>query len=1206
MTEIDMPGGSGTASGGFDGVAVASDGTAFVPAGTSVWELSVEKSTKAKADADYAKRTQGPNGETCADVTYVQVILRPWTKAREWRNARSQEGRWKQVRAYNLDSVHTWLESAPATSAWLASRLGKQIPGVTSAADWWDELWLPSTHIPLSAEVVLAGREAAASELVDSLIPGRAVTVGGGLRIDDLRAFVSAALQSSTDGRAESLRAQTLFVDSIESLAQLMRQNQPLVLVVPHPSWLSNVAVRSPHVVIMAALPGQIGAPEVPAVDSEAVTRQLTAAGAPDQRAYSWGLLARRSLLALRRALALNPVQLTPDWAQAPGMTQRRLLLLGGWEGTNVDDRTVVAQTVGLTYGNVQEIATDLAVASDVPFLGRFREQWHVLTPEDAWALLRTHITLDDLRALRTASLDVFGSEHGAKFSSTLRIGLAQTLALLGALGDDVRLTGGNTGREFSRSIVNELLSKANEDNSYRHWASLSDVLPLLAEAAPDEFIDALRQGLVDDEPLHRLMFQDAPGGVGFTPPSPHNHFLWALQTIAWAEDHFPDVIDLLARLAAIDPGGQWSTRPDTALADMMSSWHPCTAVSEQTHRNGLRQLMRAHPTVTRRLLLALIPTGHEIQTPAAKPQFRDWVRPIHMTYADIRRAIEFVTDMLFDDLDDDIDRHLELLTKLEALLPQHRQSFVDKLAALGVVVTDDGDRARVADAVRAKVAHHREYADTQWALPEAELLLLEQAEQTWTPTSAVRRERWLFDNDMVELGDVARRDDFAAYDAAVSARRVAAAAAVVQAGGMQALVDLVDGVSRPYLVGYALAGHTSDFDQAMIAWLQEGAHRREAARGYLRARLRGDDSAVCERLLALTQDPAVKAEVLRAVDDPRKAWEKLPALEDEVTRSYWCEFVYFGLGPDFSGVEHVARNLAAVGRDAAALNLIVLYSKRVASLQAAEIAAQACEALLAREEPDPEIVRLREHGFSRILGLLALHKDTLGLSRVAFLEWQLVPALGFEAQVPTLHAALQEDPNFFADLVSQVYRANNEEPPDDEDGSPEVEHRRRLAERAYRVLKSWTQSPGIGANDLIEADLLHSWITRAREALQETGRPVTGDLMIGQALAYAPPDAEGLFPPRPVRDLLEDLRADHIERGLETGIVNHRGVTWRGMTDGGSQEWQLAANYRKGALAATGWPRTQKILRRLAERYEQEARREDDEAERHRRGLPD
>lgn len=40
---IDFPAGGGVTSGGFDGFVRASSGTPFVPAGASVWELSVRK-----------------------------------------------------------------------------------------------------------------------------------------------------------------------------------------------------------------------------------------------------------------------------------------------------------------------------------------------------------------------------------------------------------------------------------------------------------------------------------------------------------------------------------------------------------------------------------------------------------------------------------------------------------------------------------------------------------------------------------------------------------------------------------------------------------------------------------------------------------------------------------------------------------------------------------------------------------------------------------------------------------------------------------------------------------------------------------------------------------------------------------------------------------------------------------------------------------
>jgi hypothetical protein len=78
---LDFPGGSGVTSGGFDGFARSSSATPFVPAGPSVWELSVRKDAAKKADEDIVKRDAVPDGSPVDQTTYVQVISRAWTKA---------------------------------------------------------------------------------------------------------------------------------------------------------------------------------------------------------------------------------------------------------------------------------------------------------------------------------------------------------------------------------------------------------------------------------------------------------------------------------------------------------------------------------------------------------------------------------------------------------------------------------------------------------------------------------------------------------------------------------------------------------------------------------------------------------------------------------------------------------------------------------------------------------------------------------------------------------------------------------------------------------------------------------------------------------------------------------------------------------------------------------------------------------------------
>src|SRR3954468_19999267 len=57
IKELDFPSAESTRAGGWDGWAIVEGGNAWVPAGTSGWELGTERDRKGKADEDYEKRT---------------------------------------------------------------------------------------------------------------------------------------------------------------------------------------------------------------------------------------------------------------------------------------------------------------------------------------------------------------------------------------------------------------------------------------------------------------------------------------------------------------------------------------------------------------------------------------------------------------------------------------------------------------------------------------------------------------------------------------------------------------------------------------------------------------------------------------------------------------------------------------------------------------------------------------------------------------------------------------------------------------------------------------------------------------------------------------------------------------------------------------------------------------------------------------------
>lgn len=128
--------GSGVSLGGFDGFVRTTASSAFVPAGASGWELSVNKKAAQKASSDLAKRTELPDGSRVAEATYVQLIARPWGNAAQFGRDGTAAGPWREVRGYNVDRLANWLEQAPVTRLWFLEQAGRSPLGAWTASSW--------------------------------------------------------------------------------------------------------------------------------------------------------------------------------------------------------------------------------------------------------------------------------------------------------------------------------------------------------------------------------------------------------------------------------------------------------------------------------------------------------------------------------------------------------------------------------------------------------------------------------------------------------------------------------------------------------------------------------------------------------------------------------------------------------------------------------------------------------------------------------------------------------------------------------------------------------------------------------------------------------------------------------------------------------------------------------------------------------------
>lgn len=1213
-----FPAGAAVTTGGWDGMVEAADPSPYVPAGRSGWELSVEQDSQAKAESDFEARVNSVPADERREITFVEVVCRQWTKARAFESGAAAENEFRAVRAYNVDDLEEWLEQSPATTVWFWEVIGRPLDGLATITEIWQR-WMDSTRPSLDSTVVLAGRRQAVEDVQAYAKAGPGVTtVGGDVRLEEIVAFFGAAWAAS-DGTAAL--DELVVVSDRGTARRVFPAAAPMVLLATSPEVVADLPPASPHRVFVAVPGGTRADITLPPVDHRVVSEYLRERGTEFYVAAEMGALARRSLLALRRRLAVQPELHRPDWALTPlPQVLRRVLLLGSWSSAVAADRDLVERFVGEPYARIEEQLRPFMAVGDA-FVALVDRQWHVVSSTDAWLLVGGEITDDDLAAFVAVAVDILtdvdprsampaderwrASLDGIEpsFSRYLRSSIARTLALLASVELPTGLARRTPPEVIVRSVVRQALERAGDDPSFQVWSALAEELPLLAEAAPKEVIEAVERGLASAPEVMQRMFGDQEDSL-FGTRSSHTEFLWALERLAWATEHFDDAIELLAQLDELDPGGRWSNRPAASVKSILCAWHPQTTADVDQRMRALHRLRENHGRLAWDVMLSMLPNQHASQLLHHGPEFRDWKMsdPV-VTNIEYWRVVDEVSGALLDDVGHDVDRWVALIGVIDNVIWERHGDLRGRLERLSETLSDESDRRRIWDALRKFLAHHREFPDATWAMPEEALGPFDPVTALFQPADPIEKHAWLFEG-WVQLGEVRRRDGSQAYEEELARRRAAAVEEIYATGGLEAVLSFAAQLEFPGQIGAALAQAVAaeDIDFRLVPVLGEDSdNSATVALAFFAERFRSGGWAYLDMILERSPSPVVSARLLRSTWQPLDAAARADELGPEVAEVFWREFSYFGLGHDFEATIDVARRLREVGRAAAAVDLLALYARQDGSEEFAVAAAEALEALMETYTSDPQAPHLREYEFDLLLKLIAQHRDVVGKDRAIRLEWFFLPLLGHDPDAPNLHQALADDPAFFVEMVSLVYRRAGEA--DETRGEP-TEIQRRAASNAFGLLHSWHRCPGVDDSGALDGERLRAWVHEARRLLEEADRLSVGDDEIGQALVAAPADDDG-WPCREVRDLIEELKNDRIEAGFGRRIFNNRGVTMRSPDAGGQQEWELARQYREWAAAMRPeWRRLARVFDGLADTYEADARREDAAAERRRRGL--
>lgn len=1216
-TALTMPGGDSVGEPGWDGVVDVSEGSAWVPVSGSRWEMGCSGDVLNKARTDFKKRTEEVSMAEAAGLVFVFVTPRRWRNKQAWIDAASKDGPWKAVVVLDADDLEAWLENAPSVTLWFGEQLGLSGSGIESVSHVWEN-WRSQTRIPLTATALYSGREQARANFRDVLNKAPALIGVEADSSDEAVAFACAMLLD--EGRASVACCVTSdagwrFVDAnpglqvcVATSPEVAGRRAPrcgLTLIVPlsvgdRPAQLIGSAARAAEDVriVLARPPGDEFEKALLALGEEAAdaARLVRAVG------RSWSVY--------RRVRARNPHIRRPAWANDPfPRSLATLTLVGAWSNDKGGDRSCIEAVSGRPYSDVEAELRQFALLDDSPVL-LIGSVWKAKAPLELLYLLGSKITTEEMtRFFNVAETILIKPDPSLELEEEKRwmagvygkvreeSGLVIDSIVDGLAKLSVYAEGSTESRAFEiKRGVDRLVRKLLNDADEQRWLSLHGVLRELAEAAPDEFLRSVEESLQRPEvPVRRLLTEtQRSGGFG---RCWHASLLWALEVLAWSPARLARVADVLAQLATTPIKGNWANTPLRTLESFFRVWWPQTAASVQQRISVLDRLIRMHNDVAWDLMYSQVPRFGGFATANARPHWRDddSGTASQVTQTELGQAIAEIGSRIVAQAARNPTRIAQLVDALDSFDGEYLDEIIRLVEDASKF--DDEGREIVRNSVRNYLNWHNSFNRDGDRKSRTAADKLRSQFEALSPHDLILKHRWIFENGWVALPD-GREDDFQAQENMRDKCRTEALTEILTARGLPGVSALAAASSDKRLVGYQLA--KSDLSEEPIApWLARefadagGKYHVPLVAGYLYVLL---PERRRKLLASLIDTHTVEIEIggesyvaalLANAPCDRSTWDILETLPTEIQGAYWQNIRPGFIQGTVSDLSYAGEKLISANRPRTAFECMSLNYKDFDS----EVLVSMLEDIRTGKEPDGPLPDGWHIGEAI---KAAAESGKIPRRRLALLEFAFFTGLEHgEHGANILFEEVAAEPSLFVELICLAFKRRNE--PDEE----RAEANKTAAELAWHVLHNGRRIPGILGDGTVDRAAFDKWIDRVRQSAKENDRAEVADICIGQWLSRCPNDPDGNWPCAPVRDLLDNANAEKIRQGFCTGVLNNRGVTTRGVTDGGEQERVLAERYEQfAARLQNSHPLAAAALTDIAAHYRAYARQHDWDAQ--------
>jgi len=894
-------------------------------------------------------------------------------------------------------------------------------------------------------------------------------------------------------------------------------------------------------------------------------------------------------------------VPATIDWSHVSFASELAITnLLGSWDEKTEADKAVAGQLAHEDFTNwiskireiLQQPESSLTLKNGKWAVTKRLEMWKTLGPR----LFDDHIDrfkqcVVDVLTERDPQFELHPDKRYAAsiygkaltYSDSLRKGLVESLALLGTHPKALTNCSLNKPETTAIIVVREILDGAD----WILWGSLNNLLPMLAEAAPGEFLSTVEAALQRTTcPFDELFSQE---GKGITGGNYMTGLLWALENLAWDAQYLSRVAIILGELAAHDPGGNYANRPANSLTTIFLPWLPQTIASVEKRKTAIQTLQKEVPEIGWKILLSLLPNQHQTSTGSHKPVWRgtipeDWAKGVsQQEYWD---QVSYYAVMAVEIANTDIAKLTELIEHLHNLPQPAFDRLMVHLESVEITGKPEEERLPLWTKLVHLVSKHKKYSDTKWALRPDLVEKIDSIAKRLAPKNPLRLYRLLFSGRDLDLYE--EEGNWEEQQRKLDERRQHAIQEIISIQGLNALIEFAESVDSSFHVGLSLGFIAEEIsDSAILPKLMDTDNRNLAqfASGFVRGRYQSQGWVWVDQIKTSDWSTTQRGQFLGCLPFTDGTWIRSSHLLGENESAYWSKVSVNPYQTEDTHLDLAIDKLIEYDRPNAAISCLsrTMHDKKPLDQ------ARTVKALLAAVSSREPAHSIDVYDIAEIIKTLQDDPNT-NPDDLFQVEWVYLPLLDryHGASPKFLEQRLVSHPDFFCEVISLVYRSKNEERTNIES----TEQQKGIAANAYRLLHEWQTPPGMQPNGSFSGDYFIKWLDSVKTACSESGHLEVALSHIGNALIYSPSDTDGLWIHHAAAAALNAKDAGNMRSGFRMGIVNSRGAHWIDPT--AKPEKELAAKYRQQAsdVENHGYQRLAATLRGVADSYNREAER--------------